>query len=467
LTLTGAEILALKQAGKTWNQIADESGEPYNAIRNRCRRYMKRNGAAQTTAPPQPQKLDDGERVTDEITGNTREVISQSTRISNIDQLIEHCKIDLEKWVIERYRVGKHDVGRKHTIKEMTWDEGKMTGSLSDSGELKIEPMWIIHASMVKRHPEAIHPVISPVNITTTYTRRSTAPTRQLKRALIIPDTQFGFSRDVYRGKLTPFHDRRALDVVLQIARVIMPDRAVVLGDINDFSGWSDKFIVMPEFYFTTQPALIESAWYLRQVRDVTCGEMDLIDGNHDNRLEKQTIIHMVHAYQLKSADNLDAAPVLSIDNLLGLSRMGITYHGPYPSAEVWLNNTTRCIHGDKVRAQPGQTASAVVRDANENTIYGHCHRREMAVKTVPYRGGYRTVTAYSPGCLCHVDGRVPGSKRGDQWQQGAAVVYYDEETASICPIDIFDGKAVFDGKVYEGRDYVDDLRRDTGWEQF
>jgi hypothetical protein len=452
LALTGSEIYRLKQSGKTWNQIADEHGEPYNAVRNRYRRYManqKRRGNMQP--PPQPSpKQDDGERVTDEASGNTREVESASPRITTLAQLIDYCKIDLDVWLIERHVINKWEVGAKDPA----------------TGMILVEPLFQVKATLVKRHPEKIHPVISPVHITTTYTRPQ-SPTRQLKRALIIPDTQFGFSRDVYRGKLTPFHDRRALDVVLQIARVIMPDRTVVLGDINDFSGWSDKFIVMPEFYFTTQPALIESAWFLRQVRDVTCGDMDAIDGNHDNRPEKQTITHMVHAYQLKSADNLDAAPVLSIDNLLGLSRMGITYHGPYPSAEVWLNNTTRCIHGDKVRAQPGQTASAVVRDANENTIYGHCHRREMAVKTVPYRGGYRTVTAYSPGCLCHVDGRVPGSKRGDQWQQGAAVVYYDEETASICPIDIFDGRAVFDGKVYEGRDYVDDLRRDTGWEQF
>jgi hypothetical protein len=458
----------LKQSGKTWNQIADEHGEPYNAVRNRYRRYManqKRRGNMQP--PPQPSpKQDDGERVTDEASGNTREVESASPRITTLAQLIDYCKIDLDEWAIERYKIGKHDVGRKHTIKEMTWDEGKMTGSLSDSGELKIEPMWIIHVSLVRRRPEQIHPVISPVHINVNFPR-PVQRSRGLKAALILPDLQTGFSREIFCGKLTPFHDRLALDVARQIAQVVEPDVSVFLGDFLDYSGWSDKFIKRPEFYFTTQAALIEGAWYAAQIRAVTRSKTYVIEGNHDLRPETQLITHMVEAYQLRSADNLTAAPVMSVDNLLGLSRNGITYVPGYPNGEVWINQTTRCIHGDKVRGQPGQTAAAIVKDANENTIFGHVHRAELATRTIPGRTGYRTVTAYSPGCLCHVDGRVPGSTRSNQWQQGAAVIWYDDEHASIVPIDIQAGRAVYQGELFQGADYLGDLRNDTKWVQF
>jgi hypothetical protein len=445
MALSGETIYQLKESGLTWNQIAEQYNEPYNAVRNRYRRYMAKKKRVST---PQ-QKANDGERVTDEASGNMREVESSSPRITTLQQLIDYCKIDLDVWLIERHVINKWEVGAKDPA----------------TGMILVEPLFQVKASLVKRHPEQISPVISPVHINVKFPHPPER-SRGLKAALILPDLQTGFSREIFCGKLTPFHDRLAMDVVRQIAQVVEPDVSVFLGDFIDYSGWSDKYIKRPEFYWTTQAALIEGAWYAAQIRAVTRSKTYVIEGNHDLRPETQLITHLIEAYQLKSADNLDAAPVMSVDNLLGLSRMGITYVPGYPNGEVWINQTTRCIHGDKVRAQPGQTAAAVVRDANENTIYGHCHRREMAVKTVPYRGGYRTVTAYSPGCLCHVDGRVPGSKRGDQWQQGAAVVYYDDETASICPIDIFNGRAVFDGKVYEGRDYVEDLRRDTGWEQ-
>lgn len=285
-----------------------------------------------------------------------------------------------------------------------------------------------------------------------------------MKAALILPDTQFGFSRDVMRGTLTPFHDRRALDAVLQVGRVVQPETAVHMGDGIDFSGWSDKFIRRPEFYFTTQPALIEGAWFMRNVRELTSGEVYELEGNHDLRPEVQIMSHLSEAYGLRSADNLDAAPVMGVDNLLGLSRMGVTYVGNYPAGEVWLNETTKCIHGDKVKGQPGQTAAAVVRDANETIIFGHIHRRELATRTIPSRHCYRTVTAYSPGCLCHVDGRVPGSSKSNQWQQGAAVIWYDEQTSLIQPIDIYNGCAYFGGRVFEGVDYLETLRHDTGW---
>jgi len=449
---TGEEIYKLKfetQPALTWNQIAERSGEPYHAIRNRCRRYMKRQGDKPTAAAPPPPTVD-GERVNDQTDHNTREVESASGRITTLQQLIDYCKIDLAEWTIERHVINKWEVGVKHP----------------DTGQVLVEPLFQVKATLVKRHPEAIKPVISPVYINVKF---STPPERKrgLKPALVLPDPQFGFAREIFHGKLTPFHDRLALDVVRQIAQVIEPELSVWLGDLVDFSGWSDKYIKQPEFYWTTQPALIEASWNMARIRALTRGAAYAIPGNHDMRPETQIKTHLVEAYGLKSADQLDAPPVMSVDNLLGLSRMGVTYVESYPNGEVWINETTKCIHGEKVRGQPGQTAAAVVRDANENTLFGHIHRAELATKTIPTRDGYRKVTAYSPGCLCHVDGRVPGSSKSNQWQQGAAVIWYDERDSTIVPIDIFRGRAVYQGELYQGRDYVNQLRDDTCWDQF
>jgi predicted phosphodiesterase len=439
--ITAADIRRMKDVeGLTWNQISASTGLTYNAVRNRYRRG-RASAEKQHQSPTQ--------QVTDNQDGNTREVESNGARITTLQQLIDYCKVDLSEWIIERHVVNKWEVGRKDVTKSLSFTDGTISGDIQDSGGINVEPLFQIKATLVKRHPDAIHPVIKPIHLTLQYTRQP-QQMRGLRAALIVSDMQIGYSRNIHTGELTPFHDPQAMDVVAQIAQVIKPEMTVFVGDVIDFGGWSDKYIVRPEFYFTTQPALNAAAQYIGRLRELTTGRVIYIEGNHDQRPENQIIKHLVAAYGLRSADNLDAAPVLSIDNLLGLSRMGVEYIGGYPDGEVWLNDMTRVIHGDKVRGQPGQTAAAVVRDANETTIFGHIHRRELATKTIPFRGGYRTVTAFSPGCLCHVDGRVPGSKRTDQWQQGAAVVWYDEVISTIIPIDICNGTAVYNGTLYQ-----------------
>lgn len=438
--ISDAELYRLsREEHKSYGEIARQTGLSRGTVAGRITRYVARGGREK--AP-----LQQVDQVIDNTQANTRAVESKSIRITTLEQLIAYCQIDLEVWAVERHVINKWEVGAK-----------------DERGAIVVEPLFQVKAWLVKRRPEAIKPVIAPVNINVRLPRPPER-SRGLKAALILPDTQFGFSREVYGGKLIPFHDRLALDAARQIAQVIEPDTTVLLGDVNDLSGWSDKFIHRPEFYFTTQPALIEAAWYLRQVRALTRGTVYDLEGNHDLRIETQVITHLVDAYQLRSADNLEAAPVLSIDNLLGLARMGVTYVPGYPDGEVWINPALRCIHGEKVRGQPGQTAAAVVRDANESVLFGHIHRIELATRTIPTQGGCRTVTACSPGCLCHIDGRVPGSKRSDQWQQGLAVVWYDEESAQIVPVGIHAGRAVYAGEVYQGRDYLDGLREETGW---
>jgi hypothetical protein len=446
---TDAELYRLnREEHKSFAELAREEGTTRSAIAGRIRRYGQRlKQQSELSAQNQPET---SEQVTLEGSGNTREAESKSQRITTLEQLIDHCKIDLDEWAIERHVINKWEVGVKEPV----------------TGAVLVEPLFQVKAWLVKRKPEAIHPVLSPVNINVKF-GKTVQRAKGLRAALVLPDPQFGFSRDVYGGRLTPFHDRLALDVVRQIAQIVEPEISVFLGDVNDFSGWSDKYIRRPEFYFTTQPALIEAAWYIAQIRAATRCEVYDLEGNHDLRPETQIISHLMEAYQLKSADCLEASPVMSIDNLLGLSRMGVTYVPGYPNGEVWINETTRCIHGEKVRGQPGQTAAAVVRDANETVIFGHVHRSEFATKTIPCRDGYRTVKAYSPGCLCHVDGRVPGSSKSNQWQQGAAVIWYDERNSTIVPLDIMAGRAVYNGELYQGCDYVDDLRKDSRWMQF
>lgn len=448
-----------KQSGEDILLLAQEVGAKVETLSRHLRRHaqVKQGGVS-----PSVDKAT-GVQVTVKDRGNTREILTLGTRITNLDQLLEYCGVDQGVWVVEKHEINKWEATRKGVRKDLKFASGKVDGFIEDTGGFTVEPMFQIRVTLLKKRPEPIQPVIQPVNINIKFPR-PIQRVRGMRSALILPDPQFGFSRNIHSGRLLPFHDRTALDVVRQVAEVIEPDVSVFLGDVNDFSAWSDKYIRRPEFYFTTQPSLIESAWYIGLIHRLTIGDTYVIDGNHDIRPDTQIIKHVMEAYQLRSADNLDASPVLGIDNLLGLTRMGVQYVQGYPDGEVWLNDFTKIIHGAKVRGGPGQTASAVVRDANETTIFGHIHRRELATRTVRTRDGYRAITAYSPGCLCHIDGRVPGSSKDTQWQQGAAVVWFDGEDSTITPIDIFNGRAVYEGELYQGKDYVEELKSDTDW---
>jgi transposase-like protein len=448
------ELLQRKEGGEDLSVLAQEIGAKAQTLDRALRRL-----AQEQRGETEPKE----EAVTVVEDGNYREIDSRSTRITTLEQLLAYCRVDLGEWVVDRHVINKWEVGRKATVKEIHWTEGVADGYVQDKGEVNVKPLFQIKVWLVRKQPVEITPVIKPVHVNVKFNRPYQA-VRGMRAALVVPDPQFGFSRDVRQGDLLPFHDRAALDLVRQLAELLMPEVTVFLGDINDFSGWSDKYINRPEFYFTTQPALIEAAWYIGLLRERTQDKVYALEGNHEVRPETQVIKHLASAYQLRPADQLDASPVLGVDNLLGLSRMGVEYIGGYPDGEVWLNDTTRLIHGNRVRGIPGQTASAVAQQADETTIFGHIHRREMATRTIRFRGGYRTITAYSPGCLCHVDGRVPGSSKTDQWQQGAAVIWYDDERSTIVPIDIQDGAAVYNGVLYQGEDYTQQLRNDTDW---
>ena len=127
--------------------------------------------------------------------------------------------------------------------------------------------------------------------------------------------------------------------------------------------------------------------------------------------MEKAIIRHLGAAYDLRAADELELPPALSVPRLLALHKLGIEWVPNYPDDLDWINDGISVSHGELSRSVPGETARAVVKAADESAIVGHTHQVEMASRTLHVRGGERTITAVSPGCCCHIDGRVPASK--------------------------------------------------------
>ena len=85
------------------------------------------------------------------------------------------------------------------------------------------------------RESVAIH----PVEVSYSYS----APQSHLKpgdicRTLVIPDPQFGFSRELHQSKLLPFHDRHVLDLALQIAILAQMARIDELDQARPAWNW-------------------------------------------------------------------------------------------------------------------------------------------------------------------------------------------------------------------------------------
>ena len=331
------------------------------------------------------------------------------------------------------------------------------------------KPNYKIIAKLSKRDV-SISGVLQPVNLTCTFTPTLPQPVigDGIKQALIIPDSQNGYKRNPDTGHLEPYHDRLAWDLAIQMAKEIQPHKIVLLGDMLDLPEWSDKFIRSPEFNFVTQPALVELVWWLGKLKlAAPNAEIFYLEGNHEKRMNLLIQKNFPMAYNLKQVGN--DIPVLSIPFLLGLDKLNIKYIGEYPDGELWLNDNLSIVHGAIAKATSGATAKAMVDESRCSVIFGHIHRRELVCKTQNSNRGKICYTAFTPGCICRIDGTVPGSKSKSNWQQGLAIVHYEEGNGyfDIQQIAINNGLCIYNNQVWQGAFDITELANETDRGEF
>ncbi|MBI5933274.1 MAG: hypothetical protein HY867_06165 [Chloroflexi bacterium] len=371
-------------------------------------------------------------------TENTLEVGYVSKSICTLEEALQASKTDLSVWQVRDHVINFWPVAMK--IKD---DDGNESPLVVQLCQVKI---WFIRKVLI-----TIQPMIQPIEIKPPPPRPvAKRAAHKVQRALIIADPQVGFRRRLHSSELTPFHDRRVLDIALQISESERFDELILVGDMLDLSEWSTKFNPEPEFYWTTQPALVEWAWWLAQFAPIR--RKRYLEGNHEKRMRDLIGIYAKGAYGLHAVDELELPPALSVERLLAFHTLGIEYIKGYPDNKFWLNKNVLIRHGDVVRAGPGDTAKAVVNKTTYTTIFGHIHRRELVSRRIETRAGFAIQTAFCPGCACHVDGRVPGSKSDDQWQQGIAVIEYTDDFERIIPIPIEEGRAIYNGQLITAR---------------
>lgn len=305
-------------------------------------------------------------------------------------------------------------------------------------------------------HPTVIKPAKPP--------KRVPALLKGWKTAVILPDPQFGF-RNV-KGHMDPFHDPAALDVATQILAAVAHDTrvdvVVNLGDFLDLPAHS-RYDQHQNWQQTTQAAIDAGHNFLAKQRaTVPRAQIVVLEGNHDKRVSDTVMKFNAASAGLTRANIPQDWPVMTAPFLLRTDDLKVDWLDGYPARKFWLNDTIKCVHGSIVRSS-ASTASAYARGDRTSTIFGHIHRIEVHHTTQQDRYGPVRQFAATPGCLCRVDGAVPGVKGAvdlsgkpltnwEDWQQGVMVLRYleDDPKYSLETIHIQGGWAMFAGQVFE-----------------
>jgi hypothetical protein len=106
-----------------------------------------------------------------EVTSDTWEVSIPRTRICTLEQLVEHCKIDLSIWTVKRFVANKWEMGAKN----------------QDTGKIEVEPLFQIKAFLERRRDvEEANRIIERLRLKA----ESHAP--EYPPAIIIPQSNSG-----------------------------------------------------------------------------------------------------------------------------------------------------------------------------------------------------------------------------------------------------------------------------------
>jgi len=376
------------------------------------------------------------ESYTSEKIGHDTVLMYSGPRPKTLDELLEVMEVDLDKYQVEKWIANK-------------WD-GQLKGGTPI-------PLYQVKVWLTPLVLEPIKPVVPQVQLNIPDLPKKSGRKAKIRKALLLTDLHVGFRRNIDTGELTPYHDREALDVALQIASRFPFDEIIFGGDQLDLPEWTTKYNKGPEFYFTTKPSILEFGWWLSRFMHTAPGaRIRILEGNHEERLTKMMDNHLIAAYGIPQGREV-IHEVFDFGKILGLK--DDEWIVGYPNNAYWLTPDIKIVHGNRTSSVPGLLPWKMLQGMDHSVIYGHNHKMEVAHKTVVSESGVKVLTAGSPGCLCRLDYVVPGHSHGQQWQQGIAVIYFTStDLVRLELIPIHNGRAFYEGYEFSSTEGVHDL---------
>lgn len=238
---------------------------------------------------------------------------------------------------------------------------------------------------------------------------------------------------DIICGDLhVPYHDEKAVNVVLKLARKLKPDNIVLNGDVLDANSLS---------HFTKDP--VEPEAFKSELDDACDIVSDFqrrsnviwIEGNHESRLGKYVNSNASELYGLLS---MEALINERLDNPIEY-----VYTMPTESFLEWRPDLL-IGHFRIARKYCCYTAKALVERFQISVIQGHTHRLgQYGIRT--YK---ENLYGYEGGCLCNLD---PTYTLHPNWEQGVLVFEDHDDGWTVEVVHINDGVAFYRGSVYRG----------------
>lgn len=255
------------------------------------------------------------------------------------------------------------------------------------------------------------------------------------KKFLFLTDTHWGFERK--NGHKTPLHDQKALNVALEFAKDFKPNTVILGGDILDAGCVSHHNEGKPGR--TEGMRLIDDAEGCQKaiiipLERLNADEYVYILGNHDggwlNDFEEtypalQGMINVKSLLHLNDAWNI------------------IEQGGHYNKGKLTF------VHGDQISGGEHSAKAAVI--AYERSVrLGHFHTAQMYTKNTPIDNQLGKTGVCVP-CLCKKDPHY-GKGKPNRHVQGFCFGYvFNDGTYSDQLALITNGRAVINGKVYNG----------------
>ena len=312
-------------------EIVKKTGYSYDTVKKARQRWRKARRKAQEKAQSS---------ISTSQTKDSKSIECNDRRITSLDDLIEHCKIDLDEWEIERHTVNKWEVGAKHPT----------------LGTITTSPLFQVKAFLKKRVPTVYDrvevlmeklmekaPMPAPII-------RTSRPDAVMVEASI-PDAHFGklavnkLSRDVFNLNVSEKRFKQVCEDMLAyytylknycgIEEILVPigndllhvdsyKNTTTRGTPQDVDGFNwEAYDLAVECYI----------WLLEQLHNIAPLKVFHVSGNHDREKSRHVVREIMMYFKNYRDVYTDVDPV---------SRK------PY----TWGNNFILLTHGDLSEGQ-------------------------------------------------------------------------------------------------------------------
>ena len=254
-----------------------------------------------------------------------------------------------------------------------------------------------------------------------------------VRRAIVTPDKHF------------PLADKAAISVVCQTIEIVKPTIYIDLGDVGEWenaSHWKWAKKKRPPLEYIT-PGIEQDIKDVNAGMDIidesldksNCSEKHMIEGNHDDWMNKFTAEHPYLKYKFKDVVDLKGRGYkyhpcgLSPKNYLKIGKLSF-YHGHHFASMHHARNHLNRLGG--------------------NVMYGHHHDLQQA--SVTHMDGVKS--AWAIGCLkdMSAEENLWLGGRPNNWSHAFSIVdFFESGYFTVHVIQIIKGKTSLWGEILDG----------------